>query len=226
MYFLSKFSLHRCKQGKWLRLGGYSSGLCLCTQLYLFKTAAAKWLRTRTPSEAKVASPAHSCHVSLYTVLCSKKLSFPMSALSAAHSFKALRFSVQDLEYICVWSNELPKLFSCLCPLWIHSQQRTYLQFLSKVNRFHLPFSVSFSKLEMSGITIADTVFAAGLPRIEALIQAGIWPAVFSAFSWGKEDVVSLMKGFRKEPTQPVLSYCWFVIWVKIASKWVGIYLA
>lgn len=46
---------------------------CLSPQLYLFKRAAAKWLRTRAPSEMKVAAPAHSCRVSLYTVLCPKE---------------------------------------------------------------------------------------------------------------------------------------------------------
>lgn len=53
----------------------------------------------------------------------SKEVSFPIYILSAAHLFKTSRFSVQDLEYICVLINELPKLFSCLCPLLTHSQQ-------------------------------------------------------------------------------------------------------
>lgn len=200
--------------------------LCLCTQLHPLKRAAAKCSQQGHFRDEGGSSSSQLSGLTVHSVVSKEEVSFPISTLSATHSFKASRFSVQDLDYIYVLSNELPKLFSCLCPLLIHSKEWTYFPFLSKVNRFHVPFSVPSSKLEMSGITIVDTVPAAGLPRIGALVQAEIWPAVFSAFSWGKEDVVSLIKGFRKEPTKPVLSHCWFIIWVKIVSKWVGIYLA
>lgn len=56
-----------------------------------------------------------SC-LTVHSVVSKAEVNFPIFTLSAVHSLKAWRFSVQALEYICVLSNELPKLFSCLCP--------------------------------------------------------------------------------------------------------------
>lgn len=47
--------------------------------------------------------------LTVHSIVSKEEVSFPISTLSAAHSFKASSFSVQDLEYICVLSNKLPK---------------------------------------------------------------------------------------------------------------------